>query len=230
MAYSPNSNHITLLFQQWESSQNRSWLIFQKYLCVFNNVTVHQPESDKDYVFKASLNGSSEKMKEYSARQLKKKILKEPQITPPHVLRVLRALMDKRTSMALITMSRWNKTNCIKNHNHTFKTAIQRKLRLLAMDCHQDYKCKCGSQLDAYEDHCLGCKVNHKTKVSNGIRDKITKVSQHILPIVKMIDSPKQVETELHCTTLYPAHYLAPRLTPFDLSIRLDHSLDTRCW
>jgi hypothetical protein len=74
-------------------------LIFQKYLRVFNNVTVHQPGSDNDYVFKASLNGSCEKMKEYSARQLKKKILRESQITPPHVLRVLPALMDKQTSI-----------------------------------------------------------------------------------------------------------------------------------
>jgi hypothetical protein len=44
-------------------------------------------------VFKASLNGSREKMKEYCVRQLKKKILCEPQITPPHFLRVLPALL-----------------------------------------------------------------------------------------------------------------------------------------
>jgi hypothetical protein len=66
---------ITLLYQQWESSQNQSWSIFRKYLNTF------QPDSDHDYVFKASLNRSRKKMKEYSARQLKKKILCEPQIT-----------------------------------------------------------------------------------------------------------------------------------------------------
>jgi hypothetical protein len=79
--------------------------------------------------------------------------------------------------------------------------------------------------LDAFGDHCLGCKINHKTKASNGIRDEITKVFQRILPIVKMIDSPTQVENELH--NIVPS---LPRLKPFDLSIRLDHSLDTRCW
>jgi hypothetical protein len=31
---------ITLLYQQWKSSQNQSWLIFRKYLNIFNNVTV----------------------------------------------------------------------------------------------------------------------------------------------------------------------------------------------
>lgn len=208
---------ITLLYQQWESSHNRTWLIFCKYLHIFNNVTVHQPKSDKDYIFKASLNGSREKMKEFSARQLKKKILHEPQITPSHVLRVLPALMDKQTSMALMTMSRSNEANGIKNH--TFKTAIQQMLRLPVMDCHQEYRCKGGSQLDAFGDHCLGCKVNHKTKASNSIRDKITKVFQCILPIVKMIDSSAQVETELH--NIVPS---LPCLKPFDISIRLDHS------
>ncbi|KAL7506944.1 hypothetical protein ACHAXN_009287 [Cyclotella atomus] len=114
---------ITLLYDQWESSQNRTWLIFRKYLPIFNNVTVHQPDSEHDYVFKASLNGSREKMKEYSSVQVKKKLLCEPKITPSHVLRVLPALLDKRTSMALMTMNRSNEAHRIKNH--TFKTAIQ---------------------------------------------------------------------------------------------------------
>jgi hypothetical protein len=163
-------------------------------------------------------------MKEYSTRLLKKKILQEPQITPSHVLQALPALMNKRSSMALMTMSRSNEANRIKNH--TFKTAIQQKLRLPVLDCHQEYRCKCGLLLDAFGDYCLGCKVNHKTKASNGIRDEITKVFQRILPIIKMIDSPTQVEMELH-NNIVPS---LPRLKPFDLSIRLDHSLDTRCW
>jgi hypothetical protein len=83
-------------------------------------------------------------MKEYSARQLKKKILCEPKITPPHFLQVLPALLDKQTSMALMTMNRSNEAHRIKNH--TFKTAIQHKLRLPVIDCHQEYKCKCGSR------------------------------------------------------------------------------------
>jgi hypothetical protein len=215
---------ITLLYEQWESSQSRSWLIFRKYLPIFNNVTVHQPDSDHDYLFKASLNGSHKKMKEYSARRLKKKILCKPQFTPPHVLRVLPALLDKRSSMALMTMNRSNEAHRIKNH--TFKTAVQQKLRLPVLDCHQEYKCKCGSCLNAYGDHCLGCKANHKMKASNGIRDEVTKIFQRILPVVKMIDAPTQVENELH--NIVPS---LPRLKPFDLLIRLDHSLDTtRCW
>jgi hypothetical protein len=66
----------------------------------------------------------------------------------------------------------------------------------------------------AYGDHCLGCKVNHKTKASNGVRDEITKVFQRILPIEKMIDSPTQVEMEFH--NIVPS---LPQLKPFDISI-----------
>ena len=128
---------ITILYDKWESSQNRSWLIFRKYLPVFNSVTVHQPDSDNDYIFKASLNGSREKMKEYSSIQVKKKLLYEPKITPSHVMQeVLPALLDKRTSMALMTMNRSNEAHRIKNH--TFKTAIQRKLRIPVLDCHRE--------------------------------------------------------------------------------------------
>jgi hypothetical protein len=60
---------------------------------------------------------------------------------------------------------------------------------------------------------------------SNGIRDKITKVFLRILTIVKMIDSPTQVETDLH--NIVPS---LPRLKPFDLLIRFDYLLDARCW
>jgi hypothetical protein len=154
---------------------------------------------------------------------LEPKILQQEQVTPQHVLQVLPSLLDRRTSMALMTMSRCNEANCIKNH--TFKTALQRKLRLPIFDKANNYRCKCGSIIDAYGDHCLGCKANHKAKASNGIRDEIVKIMQRILPIVKMIDSPTQVETKVH--NIVPS---LPRLKPFDLSIRLDHSLDTRCW
>jgi hypothetical protein len=204
---------ITSLYEDWESSTNRTWEIFRKYLKTFNSVSLEHPDTDNDYIFKASLNGSKDKMKEYAAKQLRTKVLEQEQVTPKHVLQVLPSLLDRRTSMALMTMSRCNEANRIKNH--TFKTALQRKLRLPIFDKTNNYRCKCGSILDAYGDHCLGCKVNHKAKAINGIRDEIVKILQRILPIVKMIDSPTQVETEVH------------NIVP---SLRLDHSLDTRCW
>jgi hypothetical protein len=125
--------------------------------------------------------------------------------------------------MALMNMSRINESHRIKNH--TFRTAIQRKLRLPVIDNTTDYKCKCGATLDPFGDHCLGCKINHKTKTSNGIRDEIIKVFQRVLPFVGLIDSGTQVESEIH--NIVPS---LPRLQPFDLSIRLDHSLDTGHW
>jgi hypothetical protein len=67
-------------------------------------------------------------MKEHSSRQVKAKVLLNNAISPNHIQQVLPALLDKRTSMALITMSRIPEDHRIKNH--TFRTALQRKLRL----------------------------------------------------------------------------------------------------
>jgi len=184
---------------------------------------VHEPQGPNDYIFKASLNASREKITQYSSKQIKTQILYNPDVTPNHIRTLLPSLLDPRSSMALMTMSRMNEAHRIKNH--TFRTAIQRKLRLPIINNTTDYKCKCGASLDQYGDHCLGCKANHKSKTSNGIRDEIIKVFQRILPFVGMIDTGTQVESEVH--NIVPS---LPRLQPFDLSIRLDHSLDSGHW
>jgi hypothetical protein len=118
----------------------------------------NEPTTSHDYVFKASLNGTREKM--------------------------------------------INESNRIKNL--TFQTVLQRKLRVPIFDTNLKYKCKCGTFIDQYGDHCLGCKVNHKAKASNGIRDDITKVFQQVLPIVNMIDSPTQVEKTTQHSAIPP--------------------------
>jgi hypothetical protein len=214
---------IKILYQDWETSNSRTWSIFRKYLPTFNSITVHEPQNPTDYVFKASLNASREKVIQYSSNQIKNKILYNPEITSDTIRTLLPSLLDQRSSLALMTMSRINDSHRIKNH--TFRTALQRKLRLPIIDNITDYKCKCGSSLDLYGDHCLGCKANHKSKTSNGIRDEIIKVFQRILPFVGMIDTGTQVESEVH--NIVPS---LPRLQPFDLSIRLDHSLDSGHW
>jgi hypothetical protein len=137
---------IKLLYNDWESSTNRSWTIFRKYLPTFNETTIAQSNSHDDYIYKASLNGSQEKMKEHSSRQLKSKVLFNADISSQHVQQVLPALLYKRTSMALMTMSRIPKEHRIKNQ--TFCTALQRKLRLPIINNTTDYKCRCGAILD----------------------------------------------------------------------------------
>lgn len=69
------------------------------------------------------------------------------------------------------------------------------------------------------------CTANTKTKASNGIRDGFMKTFQQNLPIAKLIESATQVESEE-----YNILKSLPRLKPFDLSIRLDHSIDTSAW
>jgi hypothetical protein len=79
---------IKSLYDDWDSSKSRSWIIFRKYLDTFNNVPVNLPESPTDYIYKASLNGSREKIKQFSSQQVKKQVLFNKAITPPHALHV----------------------------------------------------------------------------------------------------------------------------------------------
>ena len=181
------------------------------------------PTSPADYIFKASLNGSREKAKEFSSRMIKKNVLFNEHITPYHISTALPSVLDTRASMALMTMPRLEEENRMKNDNFTI--CLKRKLRLRIIDDTEHYICKCGQQLDPYGDHCLACTANTKTKASNGIRDGIVKTFQRILPVAKLIDSGTQVEMETHNIV-----QSLPRLKPFDLSIRLDHSLDNGSW
>jgi hypothetical protein len=64
-----------------------------------------------------------------------------------------------------------------------------------------------------------------QNKTSNNIRDEIIKVFRRILPFVGMTDTGTHVESEVHNIVLS-----LPRLQPFDLSIRLDHSLGSGHW
>jgi hypothetical protein len=121
----PTSQAIQLLYQDWDHSDNRSWVIFCKYLETFNNVSIHQTESPTDYIFKASLNGSREKMKEFSSRQIMNKVLFNEAITLTHIRQVLPALLDQRTSMgALMTVSRTNEAHRIKNHTSRLQIPV----------------------------------------------------------------------------------------------------------
>ena len=132
-------------------------------------------------------------------------------------------LASLSTTMALMTMSRLDEHTRMKNN--IFVTCIKRKLRLKFFEDTSNLTCKCGSTIDAYGDHCLGCRANLKTKTSNGIRDAFADIFKRILPIIHLIDTPSQVETEIH--NIVPS---LPRLKPFDFSIRLDQSTQINTW
>ena len=150
-------------------------------------------------------------------------VLLADSITPNHIKSVLPSILDQRSSLALMAMSRYDPNNRMKIK--VFFTCLKRKLRLSIFKDTSSIRCKCGASLDPFGDHVLGCRANHKTKASNGIRDEIIHVFQNILPITNMIDSPTQIEKEIH--NVVPS---LPRLKPFDLSIRLDQSLQPNQW
>jgi hypothetical protein len=195
---------ITSLYTNWQTDPAKSWSIFRQYLPTFTSISIADASNDTDYILKASLNGSREKMKEYSSHMMKKNVLFDERITPTDIRSVLPSVLDKRASLALMTMPRLEEENRMKNDN--FVICLKRKLGLRIIDDTTHYVCKCGQQ-------------------SNGIRDGIVKTLQRILPIAKLIESSTQVKIEI-----YNVVKSLPHLKPFDLSIRLDHSLDPGSW
>lgn len=214
---------ITRLYKNWEQDEAKTWVIFRKYLSVFTEICFQNADSPHDFINKASMNGSREKAKDYSSRMMRKTVLRNENVTPEEVRKVLPGMLDRRASLALMTMPRMEECNRL--DNDTFKICLQRKLRLPIIKDAINYRCKCGQKLDIYGDHCLGCTSNSKKIASDGIRDGIIKVLQRVLPVTKMIKSGTQVERE-------PIGIISqlPRVQPFDLSIRLDHTVDSGAW
>jgi hypothetical protein len=211
---------ISSLYSDWQSSHSRTWQIFRKYLPRYNQICANNADNPESFIFDTSINGSKEKAKEFASKRTFQQVLLNDDVTPADIKPHLAGMLDNKASMALMCMSRLDTSNQMKND--IFTICLKRKLRLKIFDTTDNQTCKCGKQLDDFGDHCLGCTANHKTRASNNIRDGIAKTLQRILPAVHLIDSPTQVETEVH--NIVPS---LPRLKPFDLSVRLDHSLTT---
>ena len=199
--------------------------IFQKYAPSFAAICRDDSNNEAitEYIYNSSLNSCSEKIREHSSTIIKTSTLQHDRISSPELRNLLLAILDRRTSLAMMTMSRLEPTHCIKNEN--FAIALKRKLRLpIVENCHH-YICTCKRQIDPYMDHSLGCRQCSKTAASNGIRDALIKILQRIAPIAKLIKYPSQLKKVIHNIVKS-----LPSLKPFDLSIRLDHLLINGSW
>ena len=77
---------INLLYSDWQTSDDRSWRIFRKYIKDFNQIaTGGKPQNDSDFIFKCSLNGTREKAKELASQKIRTEVLESEFITPKHV-------------------------------------------------------------------------------------------------------------------------------------------------
>jgi hypothetical protein len=215
--------NITSLYDDWNHSNLRCWKIFRKYLPRYAHICSTEEGNTTNFIYKSSLNAFHDKAKEYASRMTFKKVLLNNKVPPEDVKPHLPGMLDRQVSLALMCMSRLEESNQMKNE--TFSICLKCKLHLKIMSIAKNQSCRCGKLLDEYGDHCLGCTSNHKTRASNSIRDGLAKVLQRILPPTQLIDSPTQIETEVH--NIVPS---LPRLKPFDLSIRLDHSLLSGAW
>eukprot|EP00956_Cyclotella_meneghiniana_P038062 scaffold148342_cov36-Cyclotella_meneghiniana.AAC.3 len=104
-------------------------------------------------------------------------------------------MLLEETSLSLMKAPRLKPKN--RMNNTTFCTIMKRKLRLILIKDHYHYRCKCTKPVDPWGDHCLRCTANHKSTLSNGVRDGIVDIFKRILPITKLIHSGTQVEKKL---------------------------------
>jgi hypothetical protein len=146
---------ITSLFDNWATSESKTMQIFRRCLPDFALIC---GVDETDFILESSLNKCKGIIREHTSKLTRDFVL--PKVAEPHIVEVLPQLLDKRSSMALMTMSRIEPK--YRMSNATFSTALKRKLRLPIILNHQEYKCNCGKWVDAYGDHCLGCRPNGK--------------------------------------------------------------------
>ncbi len=126
-----------------------------------------KPSPSTPTMHNASLNSCKDKIREHSSTTIKRDIIYHDRISSPKLRTLLPAILDRKTSLAMMTMSHLEPEHRIKNEN--FAIALKQKLRLPIVDnCHH-YICTCKRKVDPYMDHSLGCRQCSKTAASNGI-------------------------------------------------------------
>ena len=212
---------ITNLFADWKTTDTKTMTNFRHYAGTFAEICCGSPDTIDHFVYNSSINKCREVVREHAAKMTREHTLER--VAPSYVSAKLDTMLLEETSLALMTAPRLEPKNRMKNP--TFCTAMKRKLRLTIIKDHQNFRCKCGAEVDPWGDHCLGCKKNHKTVLSNGCRDGIHDILKRILPVTKMIHSGTQMEKEV--ANIVPS---LPTLKPFDLSVRLNHLLTQGAW
>jgi len=215
---------VTSLFTDWKTSQSPAFLIFRKYAYDIAETCVHDGASDDKFEFflhKSSPNTCRERIKDEAANRVLSFV--SSTLTDGFTKKKLGKILQRSTSKSLLEMSRQDPENRQKNEN--FLINLKRKLCLELWPDDETVICTCGQQMDAWGDHAFCYKIITKTTMSNEIRDGIYRLLQRLLITVRMISTTTQVEKELEGLIK-----LAPRLRPFDLSVKLDHILGDSIW
>jgi hypothetical protein len=187
---------ITRLFDNWATSESKTRMkIFRRYLPDFALI---RGEDETHFIFESSLKKCKDLIREHTSKLTRDFVL--PKVEEPHIIDVLPQLLDKKSSMALMTMTMSRIEPKNRMSNATFSTALKCKLGLPIILNHQEYKCHSGKWVDAYGDHCLGCRPNGKTAASNDIRDSIISILKRVLPLTKLIQSASQLRRK-HTTS-----------------------------
>lgn len=215
--------NITDLFTDWRTSERPTFQIFRKYSEEIAHVCVAESVEDRfaHFIHKSSPNTCKDRIKSEASRRVLNFL--EHNMKEGLSKQKLKELTQVSTSKSLLDMSRSQASSRQKNDN--FIINLKRKLRLELWPNGDQVICKCGQVMDPFGDHAFNCTCCSKKAMHDEIRDGLITLLQRLLKTVKMIQNSSQVEKE-------PEELLklVPSIRPFDLAIKLNHSVGERQW
>ena len=214
---------ITALYENWQSSNHKSFRIFSKYVYDIVNVCVSDSVENgmTHFLYKSSPNTCKERLKDEASIRIMRFIKRE--LNHDLTNKKLGEILLPSTSKALTEMPRSDPDNRMKNEQ--FQICLTRKLRMSLWPDAESVICICGEEMDVFGDHAFCCTKIVKKNMSDEIVNGLIRILKRILVTVKLIPGTSSVEKELRNLL-----QIAPKLRPFDLSIKIDHVIGTDRW
>ena len=215
--------NITSMYENWQSSHQKCFKVFSKYATAIAEVCVSDTVDNgmTHFLYRSSPNTCKERIKDEASVRIMRFIKKELKHNLTN--KKLGEILLCSTSKALTEMPRSDPDNRMANDH--FQITLTRKLRMPLWPDHDVITCVCGQQMDVFGDHAFCCKKIVKNSMSNEIRDGFIRIFKRLLVTAKLIPGAASIEKELQGLI-----QLAPKLRPFDLSIKLDHVIGKDRW
>ena len=215
--------NVTILYENWQSSNHKCFRIFSKYIHSIVSVCVSD-SVDNDmthFLYRSSPNTCKDRIKDEASIRIMRFIKTELKHDLTNAK--LGEILLPSTSKSLTEMSRLDPDNRMSNDH--FQISLTRKLRMSLWPQAEKIICVCGQEMDEYGDHAFCCTKVVKGAMSDEIRDGLIRIFKRLLVTAKLIPGASSVEKELRNLL-----QLAPKLRPFDLSVKLDHVIGKDRW
>lgn len=209
---------ILTLWSKPESSTSKTFQLFYKYLPSIERICVSdQVNNRRDFfINRSSINTCRDRIKEEVGIKTREyiqyswKLLKQRSS-----LANFTDILHPNLAQGLLDLPRINEKNRI--DNQTFTIMLKRKLRIPLYHSDTNLICpKCKKPFDIFGDHLFKCAPCKKDKMHDNWRDDSEKfIMNELLPLVKLIDKPSEVENEQPGLIFNLSN---SQIRPFDLS------------